>query len=237
MAVDDTKALFFDRNLCALTPLDPEKARGYLADLSERAQSEDLSQVVELLRNGKAQSFLGAVLDLSPFIRESLIRHPGILARIASSPPEAALKDILTEISNSGTEEGVTEAALMTSLRQRKREAHEREALAEGLVSSRRLRRALVPALFVGVVQVFASLDVFFARLTAQAKQRQHHERDDEHDASHNASSSKIYDALGRAQHNQHDNAGKDCKHAREADELKRAQPVSSRRRDLWLLV
>lgn len=124
MAAGDTKALFFDRNLCVLSPLDPEKARGYLVDLSERAQSDQLSQVVELLRNGKAQSFLGAVLDLSPFIRESLIRHPGILARIASNPPEAALKDILVEISNSGTEEGVTEAALMTSLRQRKREAH-----------------------------------------------------------------------------------------------------------------
>ncbi|MEJ5079443.1 MULTISPECIES: bifunctional [glutamine synthetase] adenylyltransferase/[glutamine synthetase]-adenylyl-L-tyrosine phosphorylase [unclassified Ochrobactrum] len=124
MAAGDTKALFFDRNLCALAPLDPERARGYLADLSERAQSEELSQVVELLRNEKAQSFLAAVLDLSPFLRESLISHPSILDRITSSPPETALTYILSNISSSGIEEGITEAALMTSLRHRKREAH-----------------------------------------------------------------------------------------------------------------
>ncbi|MBC8717817.1 bifunctional [glutamine synthetase] adenylyltransferase/[glutamine synthetase]-adenylyl-L-tyrosine phosphorylase [Ochrobactrum sp. Marseille-Q0166] len=124
MAAGDAKALFFDRNLCGLTPLDPERARSYLADLNERAQDEEAKTVVELLRNDKAQKFLSAVLDLSPFIRESLIRQPRILDKLASKAPEEALAEVLAEISNSGTEDGVSEATLMTGLRERKRAAH-----------------------------------------------------------------------------------------------------------------
>lgn len=124
MAAENAKALFFDRNLCGLVPLDSEKARSFLTDLEDRAKEEGLGRVTELLHSKNAQSFLAAVLDLSPFIRESLIRQPRILDRIAEVTPEEALADILCAISVSGTEEGVTETSLMSSLRQRKREAH-----------------------------------------------------------------------------------------------------------------
>jgi len=124
MAAENSKELLFDRNLCGLTPLDSERAQSFLTDLEERAQEEELVGVIALLNNKKAKSFLAAVLDLSPFIRESLIRQPRILDRIASAAPEQALANILSEISASGREEGVTEASLMSSLRQRKREAH-----------------------------------------------------------------------------------------------------------------
>ncbi|ASV86082.1 glutamate-ammonia ligase adenylyltransferase family protein [Ochrobactrum quorumnocens] len=124
MAAENSKELLFDRNLCGLAPLDSERAQSFLTDLEERAKEDELGRVTALLNNEKARSFLAAVLDLSPFIRESLIRKPRILDRIATAAPEEALADILSEITASGTEEGVTEASLMSSLRQRKREVH-----------------------------------------------------------------------------------------------------------------
>ncbi|MFK4818907.1 bifunctional [glutamine synthetase] adenylyltransferase/[glutamine synthetase]-adenylyl-L-tyrosine phosphorylase [Ochrobactrum quorumnocens] len=124
MAAENSKELLFDRNLCGLAPLDSERAQSFLTDLEERAKEDELGRVTALLNNEKARSFLAAVLDLSPFIRESLIRKPRILDRIATAAPEEALADILSEITSSGTEEGVTEASLMSSLRQRKREVH-----------------------------------------------------------------------------------------------------------------
>ncbi|ACD72129.1 glutamate-ammonia-ligase adenylyltransferase [Brucella abortus 01-4165] len=124
MTVENAKALFFERNLCALTPLDPERASAFLADLEARAREEELAGVVALLGRKKAADFLSAILDLSPFIREALTRQPRILDRIVSATPESALEAILDEISASGTVAGVSESELMTSLRQLKREAH-----------------------------------------------------------------------------------------------------------------
>ncbi|WP_374846722.1 bifunctional [glutamine synthetase] adenylyltransferase/[glutamine synthetase]-adenylyl-L-tyrosine phosphorylase [Brucella ciceri] len=124
MAAENAKAQFFDRDIRALTPLDPARAEGFLADLAARAGEEELTGVVALLRKVEAARFLSAVLDLSPFIREALTRHPRILDRIVAKTPEAALQDILSEISASAASDAVTEASLMTSLRVLKREAH-----------------------------------------------------------------------------------------------------------------
>lgn len=124
MAAENAKAQFFDRDIRALTPLDPARAEGFLADLAARAGEEELTGVVALLRKAEATRFLSAVLDLSPFIREALTRHPRILDRIVAKTPEAALQDILSEISASAASDTVTEASLMTSLRVLKREAH-----------------------------------------------------------------------------------------------------------------
>jgi len=124
MAAENAKAQFFGRDIRALTPLDPARAEGFLADLAARAGEEELTGVVALLRKAEAARFLSAVLDLSPFIREALTRHPRILDRIVAKTPEAALQDILSEISASAASDAVTEASLMTSLRVLKREAH-----------------------------------------------------------------------------------------------------------------
>lgn len=124
MTAEDTKTLFFDRNLCGLTPLDEERAQSFLTDLEERTKEEGLGRVTALLQNKRTARFLAAVLDLSPFMREAIIRHPRILDRIAVDTPEQALTNILSEIAESGLEDGVTETTLMSSLRQRKREAH-----------------------------------------------------------------------------------------------------------------
>ncbi|MCB4918411.1 bifunctional [glutamine synthetase] adenylyltransferase/[glutamine synthetase]-adenylyl-L-tyrosine phosphorylase [Brucella intermedia] len=124
MAAENAKAQFFDRDIRALTPLDPARAEGFLADLAAHAGEEELMGVVALLRKSEAARFLSAVLDLSPFIREALTRHPRILDRIVAKSPEAALQDILSEISASAASDAVTEASLMTGLRVLKREAH-----------------------------------------------------------------------------------------------------------------
>ncbi len=124
MAAENATALFFERQIRALTPLDPTKAETFLADLVVRAGEEELSGVVVLLQKAEAIRFVSAVLDLSPFIREALIRHPRILDRFVAKSPEAALEDILAEISASAASADVTEASLMTSLRVLKREAH-----------------------------------------------------------------------------------------------------------------
>jgi len=124
MAAENAKAQFFDRDIRALRPLDPARAEGFLADLAARAGEEELTGVVALLRKAEAARFLSAVLDLSPFIREALTRHPRILDRIVAKTPEAALQDILSEISAGAARDAVTEASLMTSLRVLKREAH-----------------------------------------------------------------------------------------------------------------
>ena len=124
MAAENATALFFERQIRALTPLDPTKAETFLADLVVRAGEEELSGVVVLLQKVEAIRFVSAVLDLSPFIREALIRHPRILDRFVAKSPEAALEDILAEISASAASADVTEASLMTSLRVLKREAH-----------------------------------------------------------------------------------------------------------------
>lgn len=66
MAAEDTKALFFDRNLCGLTPLDSGRAKSFFADLIQRSKEENLSDVDAPLHQSKAEAFLAAVLDLSP---------------------------------------------------------------------------------------------------------------------------------------------------------------------------
>lgn len=124
MAAEHTKALFFERNLCGLTPLDSERAKSFFADLVQRAQDEELADVSALLQQGEAAAFLTAVLDLSPFIREALTRHPYILQRLVSKAPEIALSDLMSEIAVSGAEEGASETSLMSDLRRLKREAH-----------------------------------------------------------------------------------------------------------------
>ena len=118
------QAKFFERTIRALTPLDAKRAQSFLADLRVRAREDELDGVVALLDDDKAASFIAAVLDLSPFIREALQRVPRILDWLARSTPEAALQEILADIAVCGAEEGASEASLMAGLRLKKREAH-----------------------------------------------------------------------------------------------------------------
>ncbi|MBV2142666.1 bifunctional [glutamine synthetase] adenylyltransferase/[glutamine synthetase]-adenylyl-L-tyrosine phosphorylase [Falsochrobactrum sp. TDYN1] len=124
MAAEDAKALFFDRKLCPLAPLDEQRAQSFLADLEARAQEDEFSRVLALMRDNNIAAFLAAVLDLSPYIREVLTRQPRILDRIAAHAPETALAGVLAEISLCDTQAGISETILMSRLRQLKREAH-----------------------------------------------------------------------------------------------------------------
>lgn len=124
MVAEDLSQLFFNREIAALTPLDPQRAARFLGDLQAAAAEQQLDAVSDLLKLTKAQSFLSAVLDLSVFIREALIRHPNILAGLTDQAPEVALRNLLDAIAVSGMAEEVSEASLMASLRNAKREAH-----------------------------------------------------------------------------------------------------------------
>src|SRR5690606_39994504 len=67
------QALFFDRKLCPLSPLDPIGAQAHLADLQARVDEEHLDKVSALLHRPEVSNFLSAVLELSPYIREVLL--------------------------------------------------------------------------------------------------------------------------------------------------------------------
>lgn len=118
------QALFFDRKLCPLSPLDPIGAQAHLADLQARIDEEHLDKVSALLHRSEVSNFLSAVLELSPYIREVLLRQPRILERIVLHPPEQALGEIMNEIAVCGSLEGQSEGGLMSSLRRLKRQAH-----------------------------------------------------------------------------------------------------------------
>lgn len=53
MAADNATARFFEREIRALTPLDPARAETFLADLAARAGEEELTGVVALLKRRK----------------------------------------------------------------------------------------------------------------------------------------------------------------------------------------
>src|SRR5690606_19912021 len=79
----------------------------------------------------KLAVFLGAVFDLSPFIRDCARRKPQALETLFDTPLDIRLADILVEIRACGADETLNEAAIMRMLRELKGEAHFLIALAD----------------------------------------------------------------------------------------------------------
>ncbi|PYE88410.1 bifunctional [glutamine synthetase] adenylyltransferase/[glutamine synthetase]-adenylyl-L-tyrosine phosphorylase [Phyllobacterium leguminum] len=123
--------LFFKHKLKLLIPIDAEKAAGFLADLRESAVLNECPKLTKQLNNQSSTAFLSAILDLSPFIREVLLRRPAILEALCETPVEVRLEQILADISISWQGEDVTETTLMAGLRKLKQEAHVLIALAD----------------------------------------------------------------------------------------------------------
>src|SRR5690606_41405687 len=96
------QALFFDRKLCPLSPLDPIGAQAQLADLQARIDEEHLVKVSALLHRTEVSNFFSAVLELSPYIREVLLIQPRILFRLVLQLPERALGALMNEIAFCG---------------------------------------------------------------------------------------------------------------------------------------
>ncbi len=116
---------WFARTPAALVPLDEREALEALDDLKEAAAEADCEKAVELVdAAGPVRDFLGAIVNLSEFLRDALKRSPGILERLAGSSVEARLADLLATMRQTWSGEDVSEATLMASLRFLKIEAH-----------------------------------------------------------------------------------------------------------------
>ncbi|GAA0591364.1 bifunctional [glutamine synthetase] adenylyltransferase/[glutamine synthetase]-adenylyl-L-tyrosine phosphorylase [Paenochrobactrum glaciei] len=124
MASDTAGHLFFHRLQRVLTPVDEQAAQQYLNELQKRAEEENLVGLKALLADESAAGFIGSVLDLSPYIRDYLLRFPEVLAKLDSTSPELILSDIFADIKQCGIGEGATENSLMAGLRRGKNKAH-----------------------------------------------------------------------------------------------------------------
>ena len=129
---------FWNEKLKHLTPLDATGSQ-WLADMTDKARENGLEELASELEKGKGQSeFLGTVMTLSPFLRETLVRNPAFIAPLLHKNISERLHDLLEETSRIDRLENITEALLMASLRQKKLEMHVLIALADlgGLFTS-----------------------------------------------------------------------------------------------------
>ena len=116
----------------ALQPLDPNNAAAELKELAQVADEKSLSRLSKLSRGkSKLASFLGAVFDLSPFLRDFARRRPQTLEALFDTPLDIRLVQILGEIRTCGDDEAINEAGIMRALRELKGEAHFLIALAD----------------------------------------------------------------------------------------------------------
>ena len=139
---------WFGRPVKALLPLDPGDAAAELADLAESAREAGLERLAALVAGGTPlAAFLGAVFDLSPFMRDAARRNPRALEALFDTPLSSRLDELVAAIGECHAGEDVTEAVLMRRLRALKGEAHVLIALADlageadAAVTMRRLSR------------------------------------------------------------------------------------------------
>ena len=115
-----------------LLPLDPAAAQAELAEAATAAEENGLTRLATFLSaKGEVQDFLGAVFDLSDFLRDCARRRPDMLDRLFDSTVAERLDALLKEIAASSLAQDVSEAGLMTALRDLKLEAHFLIALAD----------------------------------------------------------------------------------------------------------
>lgn len=119
-----TGVLFFECKLKSLTPPDPQQAKIYLQNLSESAQEQACSALSRYIKTVDENGFLAAVLDCSPFIRETVDLHPQILESLFTAPVAELLEAIRQQVALLGVQADITESQLMAELRRFKRSAH-----------------------------------------------------------------------------------------------------------------
>ncbi|MEZ5782022.1 MAG: bifunctional [glutamine synthetase] adenylyltransferase/[glutamine synthetase]-adenylyl-L-tyrosine phosphorylase [Rhizobiaceae bacterium] len=115
-----------------LVPLDQTDAQGLLAELGEAADERGLERLAALCRSDAPDAaFLGAVFDLSEFMRDCARRQPEAVDRLFDQSLEERLEDILATIAALPFAEDVSERSMMRDLRLLKGEAHFLIALSE----------------------------------------------------------------------------------------------------------
>jgi glutamate-ammonia-ligase adenylyltransferase len=132
MSKAETGEIWFGKPAAQLAPIDTANAAQALSDFKEVADDAELSRLATLLK-GKSPltSFLTAVLDLSPFLRDCARRWPQALERLYDISLDDRLAAINAEIAILATSDGQSEAGLMRELRELKGEAHFLIALAD----------------------------------------------------------------------------------------------------------
>ncbi len=123
---------FLAKPAVALQPLDAGSANEWLEELKERAEEEgDCPRLAAALseKSGLTET-LGAIVDLSPFIRGELLKQPSILEHLFDTPVEQRIDTLTGEFD--GLDGDIdTESALMARMRRLKREIHVLLALAD----------------------------------------------------------------------------------------------------------
>lgn len=121
----DNGTAWFGAPVGPLQPLDPARAENELQSLAREAEAKGLARLQTLLSStGELRSFLGAIADLSPYMRDSLQMLPESLEALFDDPLATRLASLNDEIEKAAFAEGATEASVMKTLRRLKREAH-----------------------------------------------------------------------------------------------------------------
>jgi [glutamine synthetase] adenylyltransferase / [glutamine synthetase]-adenylyl-L-tyrosine phosphorylase len=120
----ESSALLFGMAPRHLIPLDAGNAAMRLAELAAAAKTNECSRLTALLESkNETASFIAAVLDLSPFIRDVLMVRPQILDALFDTAVGERIEAIISTIGSLGSSQS-SEAELMTELRRAKTEAH-----------------------------------------------------------------------------------------------------------------
>ena len=137
-----------DRLVGRLQPLDEDEAQGLFDDLidTDRARQTDTGLAALLAGNDDLRQFLGAVMQLSPYLRALVLADSQRLAGILKSDPEAHLRELCRRARLSAG--APDEAQLMRTLRLLKQEIALTVALADlgGVWDVEEVTRALSQA-------------------------------------------------------------------------------------------
>jgi len=112
--------------------MDAAQAKSELADIAEEARDAELDRLATVLgEDSDVTKFLGAVFELSDFLRDAARRDPRVLDRLLDLSAEQRLAEILDAVKVLAATPDLSEAALMADLRRLKGEAHVLIALAD----------------------------------------------------------------------------------------------------------
>src|SRR5690606_9657600 len=121
----DDGTLWLGRPVRKLQPLDPARAEIELQALAEAAQEQNLTRFQAVLAGtGELRAFLGAIIELSPYMRDSALLLPQSLEALFDEQLGPRLDSLNKEIKAAACAEGASEASVMKALRRLKREAH-----------------------------------------------------------------------------------------------------------------
>ncbi|MGB3500351.1 MAG: bifunctional [glutamine synthetase] adenylyltransferase/[glutamine synthetase]-adenylyl-L-tyrosine phosphorylase [Mesorhizobium sp.] len=117
--------VWFGGKQAHLKPIDAAEAAGELAEIAEAATEAGLDELArELKRKGDVTQLLGAVFNLSPYLRDTVRRQPQVLDALRAGRAGEHLDEILSEISDLPFADDASEANIMAALRRLKAQAH-----------------------------------------------------------------------------------------------------------------